>query len=91
MASGFTEEQLEELTKTLKPLITGEEGKIVQVKPQVVIEIGYEEIQASPKYESGYALRFPRLLRIRTNEKSPKDADTVKTIEKLFKMQRGRK
>lgn len=91
MASGFTEEQLEELTKTLKPLITGEEGKIVSVKPQIVIEIGYEEIQASPKYPSGYALRFPRLLRIRTDEKSPKDADTVKTIEKLFKMQRGRK
>src|SRR3989338_4316719 len=91
MASGFTEEQLEELTKTLKPLITGEEGKIVTVKPQVVIEIGYEEIQASPKYESGYALRFPRLLRVRSAEKGPKDADTVKTIEKLFRMQRGRK
>ena len=91
MASGFTEEQLEQLTKTLKPLITGEEGKIVSVKPQVVIEIGYEEIQKSPKYESGYALRFPRLLRIRTDEKRPEDADTVATIEKLFRMQRGRK
>ncbi len=92
MASGFTEEQLEELTKKLKGLIISEEGKIVQVKPQVVIEIGYEEIQTSPKYPSGYALRFPRLLRIREpTEKVPKDADTVKTIEKLFRMQRGRK
>ncbi|HLE07704.1 MAG TPA: DNA ligase, partial [archaeon] len=91
MASGFTEEQLETLTKTLKPLIIKEEGKIVAVKPVVVIEIGYEEIQRSPKYESGYALRFPRLLRLRTEEKKPEDADTVATIEKLFKMQRGRK
>ena len=91
MASGFTEEQLEELTKDLKPLITGEEGKIVSVKPKIVIEIGYEEIQASSKYGSGYAFRFPRLLRIRTDEKGPFDADTVQTIQKLFKMQRGGK
>ena len=91
MASGFTEDQLEQLTKTLKPLIIKEEGKVVAVKPVVVIEIGYEEIQRSPKYESGYALRFPRLLRLRTEEKKPEDADTVTTIEKLFKMQRGRK
>lgn len=90
MASGFTEEQLEELTKTLKPLILKEEGKIVTIKPKIVIEIGYEEIQASPKYESGYALRFPRLLRIRTEEKTVFDVDTVATIEKLYKKQRGR-
>ncbi len=91
MASGFTEEQLEELTKTLKPLITKEEGKIVAVKPRVIIEIGYEEIQKSPKYESGYALRFPRLLRIRTEEKRPEDANTVKDIKKLFKQQKRRR
>ena len=91
MASGFTEEQLEQLTKTLKPLIISETGKVVAVKPQVVIEIGYEEIQRSSKYESGYALRFPRLLRIRTDEKRPEDADTVQIIEKLYKQQRGRK
>lgn len=92
MSSGFTEEQLGELTKTLKPLITSEEGKVVQVKPQVVIEIGYEEIQKSPKYESGYAFRFPRLLRVRDpSEKGPEDADSVATIEKIFRMQRGRK
>ncbi len=91
MASGFTEEQLEELTKTLRPLITGEDGKIVKVTPKIVIEIGYEEIQASPKYESGYALRFPRLLRIRTDEKTVDDIDAVETITKLYKKQRGRK
>jgi len=92
MASGFTEDQLEELTKKLKGLVTKEEGKIVTVRPAVVIEIGYEEIQESQKYPSGYALRFPRLLRIRDEkEKGPKDADTVTTIAKLYKIQRGRK
>ncbi len=92
MASGLTEEQMEELTKNLKPLIVAEEGKIVSVKPQIVIEVGYEEIQKSPKYPSGYALRFPRLLRIRSSaEKGPKDANTVEDIEKFFKMQKRRK
>ena len=90
MASGFTEEQLEELTKTLKPLIISEEGKVVTVKPQVVLEIGYEELQKSPKYESGYAMRFPRLLNFRS-DKSPEDCTTLKEIEKIYNLQRGRK
>lgn len=89
MASGLTEEQLADITRKLRPLIEKEEGKIVKVKPSIVVEIGYEEIQKSPKYASGYALRFPRLLRFR-DEKTPEDADTVKTIEKLFRQQRGR-
>ena len=92
MASGFTEQQLEELTKKLKGLIVDEHGKFVRVKPQVVVEIGYEELQKSPKYPSGYAPRFPRLLRIRDPaEKGPKDADTLQTIEKIYRMQRRRK
>ncbi|MBI2578212.1 MAG: ATP-dependent DNA ligase [Candidatus Aenigmarchaeota archaeon] len=91
MASGLTEQQMEDLTKKLKPLITEEHGKIVKVKPEIVVEVGYEEIQRSPKYPSGYALRFPRLLRIREKEdKGPKDANTVADIEKFFRMQ-GRK
>jgi len=90
MASGLTEEQMEDLTKRLKKIIVSEEGKIVSVKPQVVLEIGYEEIQKSPKYKSGYALRFPRLLRLR-EDKSPSDANTVNDIEKLFFMQKKRK
>lgn len=90
MGSGLTEEQLAEVTKKLKKLITEEHGRSVKVKPHLVVEVGYEEIQKSPKYPSGYALRFPRLLRFREQEKKPSDADTVATIEKLYKQQRGR-
>ena len=89
MASGFTEEELEDLTKILKPLIIEETGKIVKLKPEIVIEVAYEEIQQSPKYPSGYALRFPRLLRIRDpKDKGPKDANTLADVQKLFKMQK---
>ncbi|MBI2583904.1 MAG: ATP-dependent DNA ligase [Candidatus Aenigmarchaeota archaeon] len=97
MASGLIEKKskenpdlptLEELTKILKPLVIEEQGKIVKIKPQVVVEVGYEEIQKSPKYPTGYALRFPRLLRMRIDEKKPEDANTVKDIEKLFSQQK---
>ncbi|MBI2232323.1 MAG: ATP-dependent DNA ligase [Candidatus Aenigmarchaeota archaeon] len=92
MASGLTEEQMDQLTKQLKPLITGEEGKTVSLEPRIVVEVGYEEIQRSPKYESGYALRFPRLLRIRdAADKGPEDVNTVADMDKLFKMQKRRR
>ncbi len=80
----------DDLTKQLKPFIEKEKGKSVRIAPKVVVEVAYEEIQKSPNYSSGYALRFPRLIKIRT-DKSPKDADDTGRIEKLYHQQRGRK
>lgn len=91
MGSGLTEEQLEDLTKKLKPLITEEKEQEVKIKPKLVIEVAYEEIQRSPKYPSGFALRFPRLLRLRELEKNAEDVNTLRDIDNLFKQQRGRK
>ncbi|OYT41136.1 DNA ligase [Candidatus Pacearchaeota archaeon ex4484_26] len=88
MASGLTEKQLAEMTKRLKHLIEEEKGKHVKIKPKIVIEVGYEEIQKSPKYPTGYALRFPRLLRIREKDKGPEDVNTLADIEKLYKQQK---
>lgn len=79
-----------ELTKMLKPNIIEERGNRVKIKPKVVIEVAYEEIQKSPNYTSGYALRFPRVLRLRT-DKEISEADSTDRIEKLYKMQKGRK
>jgi DNA ligase-1 len=87
MASGLTDKQLKEVTKKLKPLITEKSGKHVKIKPQLVLEIGYEEIQKSPKYETGYALRFPRLLRFR-EDKSPEQANTLAILKKIYEKQR---
>jgi DNA ligase-1 len=53
----------DELTNLLKPLIISEEGKNVKVKPRIVVSVHYQEIQKSPTYNSGFALRFPRILR----------------------------
>ena len=79
-----------EITKLLKPLIMMEEGKHVILKPWLVIEVAYEEIQRSPKYESGFALRFPKVLRIRL-DKGVKDISALADIERIYKKQKGKR
>ncbi len=90
MGSGLTEEQFEELTKRMKKIIIKEKGRKVEVAPEIVVEVAYQEIQKSPKYPTGYALRFPRLLRFR-DDKSPEDVNTVNDIINLYKLQRVKK
>jgi DNA ligase-1 len=80
----------EELTNMLKPLVEKEEGKVVWVRPKIVIEVAYEEIQASPNYKSGYALRFPRFVRLRI-DKSAEEADTLERIKRLYELQARKK
>jgi DNA ligase 1 len=79
----------DQLTKLLKPLVISEKGKEVKVKPKIVIEINYEEIQKSPTYNSSYALRFPRVIRLR-EDKSLDDVSTIKEVERYYYEQRGR-
>nr|Q9HH07.1 RecName: Full=DNA ligase; AltName: Full=Polydeoxyribonucleotide synthase [ATP/NAD(+)] [Thermococcus fumicolans]CAC21199.1 DNA ligase [Thermococcus fumicolans] len=86
VGSGFTDEDLAEFTKMLKPLIVREEGKYVEIEPRVVIQVTYQEIQKSPKYESGFALRFPRYVALR-EDKSPEEADTIERISELYGLQ----
>ena len=80
-----------EMTKMIRPLIIKEEGKEVTIKPKIIIEVGYEEIQKSPSYSSGFALRFPRVLRYRGNEKSMNEINTIKDIKKIYNSQRAKK
>ncbi len=84
--TGLTEEQFEQMTELLTPLIIKQEGKFVHIKPKIVVEVSYQEIQKSPVYTSGYALRFPRIERIRF-DKGPEEADTLKRLEELYKSQ----
>jgi len=82
VATGITDEELAELTDLLEPHVRGQDGKDVDIEPAVVFEVGYEEIQASPTYSSGYALRFPRFLGVR-DDKDPDDADSLQRVERL--------
>ncbi len=79
----------EQLTELLKPLIIEEKGKEVKVRPEIVIEVDYEEIQKSPTYSSGFALRFPRLVKLR-EDRVAQDSNTVDDVRVLAESQRGR-
>ncbi|UZE92673.1 MAG: ATP-dependent DNA ligase [Methanosarcinales archaeon] len=88
VGTGMTDKQLAELTGLFKDIIISEKGKDIELKPEVVFDVGYEEIQKSPNYESGFALRFPRLASIR-EDKSVEDADSIERVRELYKIQRG--
>jgi DNA ligase 1 len=76
----------EKLTKELKPLITEQKGKHVKLKPKLILEISYDEIQKSPTYSSKFALRFPRVIKKR-EDLGFNDIDTLDRIKKFYKQQ----
>ncbi|WP_369685646.1 DNA ligase [Salinibaculum rarum] len=82
VGTGITDEELEMLTERLEPHITSEDGTKVEIEPAVIFEIGHEEIQSSPTYESGYGLRFPRFIGMR-DDIGLDDVDTVERITEL--------
>ncbi len=79
-----------QVSKLLQPWIITKAGRSVIVKPKIVVEVAYEEIQKSPTYESGYALRFPRFKSLRLEEKTPEDANTLQDLERIYQIQKKR-
>jgi DNA ligase-1 len=82
VATGLTDEELADLTERLEPNVVSEDGTELSIRPEVVVEVGYEEIQTSPTYSSGYALRFPRFVGVR-EDKSVADADSLERVARL--------
>jgi DNA ligase-1 len=80
---GLTDEMLRWQTEELLKLEVSRDRYTVYVQPKIVVEIAYGDIQASPRYESGMALRFARVKRYRT-DKTPNEADTFETVKKLL-------
>ncbi|MEM2914071.1 MAG: ATP-dependent DNA ligase [Candidatus Bathyarchaeia archaeon] len=83
---GLTDEEIEDITERLKNLALREEGHRIVVKPQIVVEVAYNEIQKSPKYKSEMALRFARITRIR-DDKSSEEADTIEKVRRIYEKQ----
>lgn len=79
---GLTDEMLNWQTQQLLQLEIGRDNYTVYVAPKLVVEIAFNEIQASPRYASGLALRFARVKRFRT-DKAAEDADTFQTVQHL--------
>jgi DNA ligase-1 len=83
--SGLTEDKLKELTPRFNNLQTEKIQNGVKVKPEIILEVGFENIQESERYSSGYAVRFPRVLRERTGDKPLDEINTIKDVEEMFK------
>lgn len=79
VATGFSDEQLAEVYELLKDRVISQSGKEVNFEPFLVFEVGYSEIQTSPNYESGFALRFPKFIRIRDD----KGVDEIETLDSI--------
>ena len=79
---------LEWQTGKLLELEIARERHVVHVRPELVVEIAVNEIQASPQYPGGMALRFARVKRYR-EDKTAAEIDTVDTVRQLFRRQRG--
>ena len=85
---GMTYETLRWQTETFPPLATRTDGWVMHLRPQIVAEIAFNEIQSSSRYAGGLALRFARLVRYRP-DKAPEEADTIDAVRELFAAQSG--
>jgi DNA ligase-1 len=81
--SGVTDEEIATLTELFTELTIQQFGRVRQVKPQVVMEIACDQIQKSDRHASGFALRFPRIKRIRW-DKRPEDADRLSRVAEIY-------
>jgi len=83
---GLTDDEFQAMTERLLALEWSRRGSTVFVRPAVVVEVLFNEIQASSQYRSGLALRFARISRLR-EDKIPADADTLQTLRQLYDQQ----
>ena len=88
VATGITDEVLADLYTLFKEKVIARSGKEVTLEPEVVFEVGYSEIQTSPNYESGYALRFPRFVRVR-EDKSVDEVETLDSLVERYRLQKN--
>ncbi len=85
--SGLTDEEIDDMTARMKRLTLKDFGYRRTVVPEVVVEVAFDSIQRSERHDSGYALRFPRIKRIR-DDKSVEHIDTLEKVVRVFNSQR---
>jgi len=86
--SGLTDAEIAELTEYFKANTLRSFGRFQLVKPELVIEVAFEAIQQSARHKSGYALRFPRILRLRP-ERTPADVNTLEDVRRMYEQYRS--
>jgi DNA ligase-1 len=88
--TGLTDAEIAEMTKRFLAITIEDHGHVRLVKPEVVLEVAFDSIQHSARHKSGYALRFPRIVRIR-DDKPVDEIDTVDRVAELYDRYFGEK
>ena len=81
--SGLTDEEIRRMGSEFQKLTVAKYGPVRAVEPRVVIEVSFDSIQRSARHKSGFALRFPRIVRLRP-DKNPEEADTLETVAGIY-------
>ena len=84
--SGLTDAEIAGMTQWFLAHKIREEGLRLEVEPKIVLEVAFNNMMRSTRHESGYALRFPRIVRLRP-DKRPEDADTMETVKGIYDRQ----
>jgi DNA ligase 1 len=84
--SGLTDAEIAEMTEWFLAHTVDDQGFHRTVEPKIVLEVAFNNMMRSARHASGYALRFPRILRIRT-DKSPDEIDTLDTVREIYSRQ----
>jgi DNA ligase-1 len=84
--SGLTDVEIAEMTEWFKAHTLDDQGFRRTVEPKIVLEVAFNNMMQSSRHESGYALRFPRILRLRT-DKSADEIDTLEKVKEIFARQ----
>jgi DNA ligase-1 len=84
--SGLTDAEIAEMTKWFLEHTIGDHGMRLEVEPKIVLEVAFNNMMRSDRHNSGYALRFPRIVRLRP-DKLPEEADTIETVREIFEKQ----
>ena len=81
--SGLTDVEIRELTRILRAAVTERFSRVSLVRPEVVLEVAFDGVQKSPRHKSGYALRFPRIVRWR-QDKTAAECDDLERVRALY-------
>ena len=81
--TGLTDAEIATMTERFQAITLADHGRYRTVVPEVVVEIAFDRIMRSARHRSGFAMRFPRIVRIR-DDKTPAEIDTLATVEALF-------
>jgi DNA ligase-1 len=84
--TGLTDLEIAEMTRRFREIVTRDHGYVLEVRPEVVIEVAFNAVMKSDRHDSGFALRFPRIVRLRP-DKPVDEIDTLARVEEIYESQ----